>query len=558
MIDAGADESSEGTGGITPLQLAQDQGHLDVVRLLQDAWGEVAKLDEFLAGTDVNLLLDGFTLLHRAADGGNLPLCRSLIAAGADVDLVAASGDTALLFAAAKGHAGACRILIAAGATLNLAKPDGTAPLHFAAGNGHVETCRVLTAAGADLGLTDTDGATAMHKAAESGQVGACRALVAAGADVHAMDDESRTPLDVAKWSCDLITYASLRTILTDPGADVSPDGWTPLHTAAISGTAEACRALVASGVDVNAKDVDGFTALHRAASEGRAALCSALLSVGADANAENNDRFMPLHGACMTGCAEASLVLIAAGAAVNARGGTNLRWTPLHNAASGGPLEICQALIRAGADVTAEDHGGFTPLHMAAANGAKEICQSLIAAGARVNAAGGFRGTPLHDAVANGHVEVSRVLLAAGADLTATDSSGKTALDQAGNNRDLIALLQWRDACTVPSTGKLPPSLGAIGANAGDQVNASSAVVDTPKRTGDAEKVVANPKIVQYVPALAVLVVLVLGAWWLTASRSRPDTPASVPGTSASTSTGVAATAAELTRRSQTGLFER
>jgi hypothetical protein len=99
--------------------------------------------------------------------------------------------------------------------------------------------------------------------------------------------------------------------------------------------------------------------------------------------------------------------------------------------------------------------------------------------------------------------------------------------------------------------------ALGAIAANAGDQVNASSAVVDTPKRTGDTEKVVATPPIVRYVPALAVLVVLGMGAWSLMASRSRPDTPVSVPGTSASTSTGVVDTAIELTRRSQTGLFE-
>jgi ankyrin repeat protein len=63
------------------------------------------------------------------------------------------------------------------------------------------------------------------------------------------------------------------------------------LMDAARTGNAEAVKALLAAGADVNAKDADGNTALMAAAKKGRTPpeTVKALLAAGADINAKNN-----------------------------------------------------------------------------------------------------------------------------------------------------------------------------------------------------------------------------------------------------------------------------
>jgi ankyrin repeat protein len=76
-------------------------------------------------------------------------------------------------------------------------------------------------------------------------------------------------------------------------GADVNARGeygFTALMAAAKCYT-EAVKALLAAGADVNAKDADGNTALMAAAKKGRTPpeTVKALLAAGADINAKNN-----------------------------------------------------------------------------------------------------------------------------------------------------------------------------------------------------------------------------------------------------------------------------
>jgi len=243
---------------------------------------------------------------------------------------------------------------------------------------------------------------------------------------------------------------------------DVAPD---PLEREA--------EALIARGLDVNARDSDYWTPLCRAAGAGRVHDVQVLLLAKADVNATSALGRSPLRLAAGGGYREEAELLIKAGADVNARDDDGR--TPLHAAASGErefavpvhgigtdgeprTLEssegfqsrmsesemqqlirdkqaIAQMLIDAKADVNASDDiqpNGMTPLYIAARYGCKEVSELLIKAGANVNALSDYGMTPLHAAAYGLHKEIIEGLIKAGANVNAKDNEGGTALHRA------------------------------------------------------------------------------------------------------------------------------
>jgi ankyrin repeat protein len=117
----GADVNQATQDGTTPLFMAAQKGHLEVVRAL------VTEL-----GADVNQATqDGATPLLIAAGKGHLKVVRALVTElGADVNQAAQNGVTPLLIAAQEGHLEAVRALVMElGADVNQATQDGTTPL---------------------------------------------------------------------------------------------------------------------------------------------------------------------------------------------------------------------------------------------------------------------------------------------------------------------------------------------------------------------------------------------------------------------------------------------
>jgi ankyrin repeat protein len=107
-----------------------------------------------------HLQADGFSALHLAAFFGALAAARSLVAAGARVNLVSRNDFRVMpLHSAIAGrHAGVARILIPAGADVNAAQREGYRPLHQAAEHGDAELIEMLLVAGADPSLTNDAG----------------------------------------------------------------------------------------------------------------------------------------------------------------------------------------------------------------------------------------------------------------------------------------------------------------------------------------------------------------------------------------------------------------
>ena len=76
-----------------------------------------------------------------------------LLWAGANRDLVANNGDTALDLACAHGHAAAARLLLAAGASFGHVNEGGHTPLMIACFEGCTACARLLLKAGASANL---------------------------------------------------------------------------------------------------------------------------------------------------------------------------------------------------------------------------------------------------------------------------------------------------------------------------------------------------------------------------------------------------------------------
>lgn len=156
-------------------------------------------------------------------------------------------------------------------------------------------------------------------------------------------------------------------------------------------GDIAAIEALVARGVNVNAKTKGGHnfgneTALHGAARQGQSAAIMCLVKHGADIQATSYYGITPLHQAAMYGHAAAVDCLIRCGANVRAMGRHGLG-TPLHVAAGRGHVEVINTLMMHGAKIDALSETGMTPLHDAAVAQQREVIDCLVRHGANVHA---------------------------------------------------------------------------------------------------------------------------------------------------------------------------
>ena len=223
-----------------------------------------------------------------------------------------------------------------------------------------------------------------------------------------------------------------------------------PLIEAVKSTDTAGVRALLAQGVDVNARQGDGATALHWAAHRNDLETTAVLLGAGADANAANELGATPLWLACVSGGGALVERLLDAGANPNAA--LSSGETVLMSAARAGNADAVGLLLAHSADANvAEGSRGQTALMWAVAQQHADVARMLVEHGADVharsavwhqlentagntNSSGDFEmahggSTPLLFAARQGDVETARVLLATGADVNDTAAAGTSAL---------------------------------------------------------------------------------------------------------------------------------
>lgn len=151
--------------------------------------------------------------------------------------------------------------------------------------------------------------------------------------------------------------YRARRTAAEDIAADLPS---LDIFEAAALGRADEVRGLLASDPGLaTARSVDGFTALHFPAFFGGAEAARALVDAGADVNARSANDFavMPIHSAAAGRHDDVVAVLVDAGADVNVR--QRHGWAPLHGAAQNGDRTMVDRLLAADADPSARNDEG-------------------------------------------------------------------------------------------------------------------------------------------------------------------------------------------------------
>lgn len=173
---------------------ASRQGRFDEVRrFLQE-------------GIDVDVADDytGWTALHWASLGCHADIVDALLYARANVNAVNKSDWTPLMIATWGGKRyeehktiSIVETLLRAGADVNVMANDGMTALMSASKHGHENIVRLLLAARADIDARDQGGWTALHWASRWGRADVVRAL--RGADVNVVSRWGDTALDIAQ-----------------------------------------------------------------------------------------------------------------------------------------------------------------------------------------------------------------------------------------------------------------------------------------------------------------------------------------------------------------------
>ena len=486
---------------------------------------------------------DGMTALHWAAAGNDAELALLLIRAGANVKATTRVGAmTPLALAASNGNAAIIDALLNAGADANAATADGATALMTAAAAGSAEGVKALLAHGAGANARESaHGQTALMFAAAKNGAEAIRVLLAAGADAKAATnvvklerprvDEDGNPLPEATEGPGgrggrggrgggFGGRAGGQGGQARGAAATITGGMTPLLLAAREGNADAVRALLDGGADIN--QVSGgekISPLVIAISNGHYELARLLLDRGADPNLATIDGLAALYATEDTEWAEVGWApnpitvqekvsyldllkaLLQHGANVNARLTKTLWFRPTsHNeewvdkkgattfwrAAQSSDVAAMRILVAGGADPNLSTDEGVTPLMVAAglgwgANATRNAPDSwlptvkyCVELGADVNAKDIYNYTALHGAAYRGDNDVVKFLVDKGARLDVRSKRGQTVTDMANGpmvnahlpveHPDTIALLEklGAPASEVPVAGAPRQGRGA------------------------------------------------------------------------------------------------
>ena len=247
-----------------------------------------------------------------------------------------------------------------------------------------------LLQAGADV--RDTDTRTPLTEIIDRGDRTLIPLALAAEKDAAAAPASGREGGLLAAIRADRKNHVRALIQWGRPLNEATPQGWTPLMTAAIYGRTAMAQTLVRAGADLDIQDQKGRTALTWAAHLGRGGICTALLDAGAKADlvSEAGD-------------------------------------TPLGLAVERGESDLVKRFLDAGIDPDTVVKDGRTALLHAVQSGHLAVVQTLIAAGARVD------GCPaVAEATREGSLEMVAALREGGVVMPPTRDKGRTAADMA------------------------------------------------------------------------------------------------------------------------------
>ncbi|KAF3850614.1 hypothetical protein F7725_012386 [Dissostichus mawsoni] len=263
LLRKGANINEKNKDFMTPLHVAAERAHNDILEVLQKHGAKVNAVDTL-----------GQTSLHRAALAENVPTRNS------DVDYrfleAAKAGDLDTVQQLCTPQNVNCRDLEGRHST----------PLHFAAGYNRVAVVEYLLHHGADVHAKDKG--SPPHEAAAKGKYEICKLLLKDGdTDIQDLLRGDAALLDAAKKGC-LARPAT--TTWRWRSISWSTERILVFCRLSSSQHVDIAALLIKYNTCVNATDKWAFTPLHEAAQKGRTQLCALLLAHGADPTMKNQE----------------------------------------------------------------------------------------------------------------------------------------------------------------------------------------------------------------------------------------------------------------------------
>ncbi|KAL5017010.1 hypothetical protein ScPMuIL_006599, partial [Solemya velum] len=409
LIDLGVNPNEHAKDNRTALHYAASYGKDDMVKLLLNR-----KADPSIAGGPKDQLP-----LHLACarPTGAITIVQALLrASGKDGRLVTDKDGAIPLFLAAEGgNVTVCKDLLAQQTLpqLKMQKQDnGDAVLHIACRRRDLDLVKILLDSGSPIDLQNFDGHTSLHIAAWEGDEHIVKYLYQMKACPNLPDKFERSPVHIAAER----GHTNIVELLIEKfKASVSArtkDGSTLIHIAALCGHPETAMAFLKKGVPLHMPNKSGAICLHAAATRGHNAVVKALLQKGAPVDAKTKDGYTALHLAVEYGKPHVVQTLLGFGAQVELKGG-ECQETSLHIAARTEEGEKCaEILTKSGANVNATKDNGETAIHIAARHCQFKMVETLLEEGADPTQQSKIGETALHIAVRHCHLDVARAIL--------------------------------------------------------------------------------------------------------------------------------------------------
>jgi ankyrin repeat protein len=419
--------------GYSPLGMAIERGHVEIVKLLLDAGanphngststtalglaaeqGDQAMIELLLSlKVDLNapVAADGWTALFAAIKNGHQSIVELLVTAGANVN-VWSRGETPILLAAKSGERDIYQYLypLVNTAIRLCANRDGEHLLSATqnrrmreqnqlvekfislATSGNSTEVRRSIEVGVEIDAIGAGGHNALMAAAYYGHRSIVKILLEANADPNLLSDGEdglgygMSALMFVAGSFFASNRAVIAKLLIAGGADVDLQGaggkTAMMSAVAGSGYRDCVEILIAAGADLDLRNDRGHTVLTLVAAAENYPMFNFLLQAGASSEGLES---IQLIQAARSGNVDRVKSLLSANVSLDLD-----RGDAIGSAAAAGHTQIVDLLIQAGANVNLSDRSGFTPIASAAYAGYGAIFQLLINAGANTQASAG------------------------------------------------------------------------------------------------------------------------------------------------------------------------
>lgn len=430
----------------------------------------------------------GYALMAALYDC-NTDIVRILLMAGAAVNIRNAYGMTPLHFAV-KGDTELVKMLIDQGANVNARNREGDSVLHYAVLH-DTETVSSLIVQGADVSAVNNEGISVLHSAMEYGYEQVVLDILKAYSE-FAHDSENKSFFLHQAIKRGFTKVADVLKSANGIQYDVTDEGNTLLHTAAMYSGHDQISELIHAGIDVNSRNIDGETPIfyalygrnhlniltlidHRADicifdGSGRSTIFIAatmnsvdtlrvLVNSSVDKAWVSSEMTKAFIGSVRWGAMDAMSYLKEQGVDINVRDPFNL--VPLHIALQEGQHKVTMQLIRWGAKVERKDSKLRTPLYYAIEKRDQIAAIALIRAGAKPFHVDTDGWQPLALCVKYSQIKILKILAKRVVGLNGVDIHGNTLLHTAidcGQLRSVQELIRMgADISIVNRRGETP-----------------------------------------------------------------------------------------------------